>query len=483
MEINTLTDRLKTNQLRSWSKAVLQAGVEFDLTPLQIIDGKIPSGLRGSLYRNGPGRLGFKKQKVGHWFDGDGAVLGVHFTNQNASAVYRYVKTQGYQQEQKEQKLIFPGYGMVSPGPFWNRFGKSLKNTANTSVIALPDKVLALWEQGRPHALDLKSLKTIGIENLGRLSDKRPYSAHPKCDPQTGEIFNFGVEYGIKTLLHIYRSSRDGQIRKHSITRLNSFPMIHDFALAGRYIIFFIPPLNLNLLPFLAKLKSYSESLTWQPNLGTQILIFDRNTLELVSRNKTEAWFQWHYANAHAIADGSLIVDFVRYQDFSTNQHLTEMATGSTQTSAPGTFWQARLDPHTGKLISINQVFDRICEFPTVASNNVGKISRFTYFSLHKKKVNIGQEWFGSLGRFDHQTGKLTEADLGENCYLVSPTYADNQDSCEPGWILTIVFDGNLEQSQIWIFDAEESNLDPICKLLLPEIIPIGYHGTWRSDK
>ena len=480
--MNTLTNKPEKNKPKPWSKAVLQAGVEFDLTPLPIVDGKIPPGLRGSLYRNGPGRLGFEKQKVGHWFDGDGAVLGVHFTNKGASGVYRYVKTQGYQQEQKAQKLIFPGYGMVSPGSFLGRFGKSLKNTANTSVTALPDKLLALWEQGQPYALDLKSLETIGIENLGKLSNKLPYSAHPKSEPQTGELFNFGVEYGIKTLLHLYRSSRNGQIKKHSMTPLKGFPMIHDFALAGQYIVFFISPLNLNVLPFLAKLKSYSESLTWQPDLGTQILIFDRNTLKLISRNRTEAWFQWHFANGYTVADGSLIIDFVRYQDFFTNQHLTEMATGLTQTSAPGTFWQARLDPRTGKVISMNQVLDRVCEFPTVVGANVGKISRFTYFSLHKKEVDIGQEWFGSLGRFDHQTENLTEAELGKNRYLVSPVYADNQENCEPGWILTIVFDGDLEQSQVWIFDAEEPNLEPICKLLLPEIIPIGYHGTWRSD-
>jgi len=40
----------------------------------------IPEGLRGSLYRNGPARLERGGVRVGHWFDGDGAILAVHFT-------------------------------------------------------------------------------------------------------------------------------------------------------------------------------------------------------------------------------------------------------------------------------------------------------------------------------------------------------------------------------------------------------------------
>lgn len=149
---------------KAWSKAVAQPAKEFALTPLPVLEGKIPEGLKGSLYRNGPGRLERGGQRVGHWFDGDGAILAVHFTNKGASAVYRYVQTEGYQQETAAGAFVYPNYGMTAPGFFWNNWGKDVKNAANTSVLALPDKLLALlWEGGKPHALTRQNNSFLSI--------------------------------------------------------------------------------------------------------------------------------------------------------------------------------------------------------------------------------------------------------------------------------------------------------------------------------
>jgi len=37
--------------------------------------------------------------------------------------------------------------GMTAPGPIWNQWLKPINNVANTSVLALPDKLLALWRR------------------------------------------------------------------------------------------------------------------------------------------------------------------------------------------------------------------------------------------------------------------------------------------------------------------------------------------------
>ena len=42
---------------KTWAHAISQPAKEFPLSQLPIISGKIPQGLRGTLYRNGPGRL------------------------------------------------------------------------------------------------------------------------------------------------------------------------------------------------------------------------------------------------------------------------------------------------------------------------------------------------------------------------------------------------------------------------------------------
>jgi carotenoid cleavage dioxygenase-like enzyme len=468
---------------KTWAKAIAKPATEFALTPLSILAGAIPAGLRGSLYRNGPGRLERGGQRVGHWFDGDGAILGIHLTERGASGVYRYVQSEGYQAEEAAGKFLFSSYGMLPPGPVWERFGKGTKNSANTSVIALPDKLLTLWEGGQPHGLDLQTLETFGLEDLGALARGLPYSAHPKRDPQTGEIFNFGVLPGKNATLNLYRSEASGKIVQQGSLELEGVPMIHDFVLAGQYLVFLIPPVRMSPLPVLARLKSFSDALSWQPEIGTQILVFDRDTLALVSRGEAEPWYQWHFGNGYQAMDGALVIDFIRYEDFQTNQFLKEVASGVTQTEAKGTLWQLRLDPKTGKVQQIQEVCARSAEFPSVHPREVGRPSRYTYLSIRRSGTSISQELFDAIGRFDYQTGTLTEANLGDYRYPMEPIYAPDVSNPDQGWILTVVFDGSSQSSEVWIFNSEHLDEPPICRMALPTVIPFGFHGTWNPAK
>ncbi|MCY7393519.1 MAG: carotenoid oxygenase family protein [Leptolyngbyaceae cyanobacterium CAN_BIN12] len=474
-----MTTTLRPVQTPTWATAVLQPAQPFAPTSLTVLSGAIPAGLRGSLYRNGSATLERGGQRMGHWFDGDGGILGVHFTDAGATGVYRYVQTAGYQLEEKAGKLILASYGMVPAGPLWQRFNKDVKNTANTSVIALPDKLLALWEGGEPHALTLDTLETIGLDDLGGLA-QHPYSAHPKRDPKTGAIFNFGVSTGAKSFLHVYCSDATGKIQRQNAILLNGLPMIHDFAIAGKYLVFCIPPVRLNVLPLIARIKSYSEALLWQPDKGTEILVVDQETLEVVSRTTTEPWYQWHFGNGYELPDGSITIEICRYKDFQTNQRLKEISTGSIQTAAVATLWHLWLDPLSGRVLDNQQVLDRSCEFPVTQPQDVGQPSRYTYLSVHRQATDVQTEVYDAIACFDHQTGTLTEANLGDQRYPMEPIYAPDAQNSEQGWILTVVYDGAMNASEVWIFDAARLDDEPVCCLALPAIVPLGFHGTWK---
>ncbi|MBW4509099.1 MAG: carotenoid oxygenase family protein [Scytonematopsis contorta HA4267-MV1] len=470
---------------KAWAAAIAEPAKEFSLTPLPNTSGNIPKGLRGTLYRNGPGRLERGGVQMGHWFDGDGAILGVHFTDRGASAVYHYVQTTGYKEETAANKLLYGNYGMTAPGGFWEKVSKSTKHVANTSVLALPDKVLALWEGGKPYALSLQHLETRGEDDLGGLQDGWTFSAHCKCDPQTGEIFNFGVEVGASPTLHIYKSTASGRIVQTAAHRLGSISMLHDFVFAGQYLVFFIPPVRLNIFPALLGLSSFSEALKWQPSKGTQILVIDRKTLKLISRSVAEPWFQWHFANGFVDESGTIIVDVVAYKDFQTNQYLKEVATGETKTSAVSALWRIYLNPQTGKVIKKEEVLDKHCEFPVVPQRRVGQYSPYTFLNVHRPCLSATsestQELFGAIARVDNQNCSVTIADCGENRYPSEPIYAPDTENPEKGWVITVVYDGNSHGSEVWVFDADRLNEEAVCKLELPGVVPHGFHGTWKS--
>lgn len=466
-----------------WGKAIASPGQEFPLSPLTVIAGQIPDGLRGSLYRNGPGRLERGRRRVGHWFDGDGAILAVHFTGQSATGTYRYVQTAGYQAETEAGTLLWGGYGMTPPGPLWQRWGKPLKNAANTSVLALPDRLLALWEGGPPYALDLQTLDTVGVDDLGQPTAGLTYSAHPKRDPRTRDIYNFGVAMGPTATLNLFRSDASGRILQQGSVALAGLPLVHDFVLAGPYLVFCVPPVQINLLPAALSWCSFSDAMSWRPDQGTQLIIVDRDTLEVVSRGQTDPWFQWHFSNGYGEADGTVVLDLVRYADFQTNQYLKEVATGQTQTLASGRLWRLRLDPQTGRMLSQDVLIDRGCEFPVVPPQQVGQADSDIYLAMHRADADLRREVFGAIARFSAATDTLTVADLGPYRYPSEPIFAPDAVDPTRGWVLTVVFDGKANTSEVWIFDSEQLQHEPVCRLALPTVVPLSFHGTWQPAK
>jgi carotenoid cleavage dioxygenase-like enzyme len=417
---------------------------------------------------------------VGHWFDGDGAILAVHFTGAGATGIYRYVQSREFQQEERAGKFLYGGYGLLPTGSFWNRFTRGTKNAANTSVLAFGrDRLLALWEGGHPHALDPETLATLGLDDLESLPPSIPFSAHPKRDGQTGEVYNFGISFGKTAMLNVMRVDIQGHLRQRNQFALDGFPLVHDFVMAGRYLVFLISPVRLNLLPALARVKSFGDSFEWKPALGTQVWVIDRETLQLISRSETDPWFQWHFGNGAIDPAGNIVVDVARYSDFQTNQFLKEISTGATQTVSTPTLWQVEINPASGQVTRNLQLLDCDCEFPIVNPAEVGQPWRYTYLTVHRPDTPKPSV-FDAIARFDQHTGELCQASLGQNCYPVEPIYAPDAEERDRGWIVSVVYDANADKSEVWVWDSDRIDDAPVCRLALPEVIPIGFHGTWR---
>ena len=83
-----------------WASAFRNVGRELSNEPLNASKGTIPADLRGTLYRNGPGRL----ERGGHWvhhpFDGDGMVTALSFEAGGVSLSNRFVRTEGWLAEE-----------------------------------------------------------------------------------------------------------------------------------------------------------------------------------------------------------------------------------------------------------------------------------------------------------------------------------------------------------------------------------------------
>src|ERR1017187_5867100 len=61
-----------------------------------LMTGRLPAGLRGTLFRNGPARHERGGQRYGHRWDGDGMVQRFSFSDRGVSHLGQYVHTEKY---------------------------------------------------------------------------------------------------------------------------------------------------------------------------------------------------------------------------------------------------------------------------------------------------------------------------------------------------------------------------------------------------
>ena len=125
-----------------------------------IVEGELPSALRGIFTRNGPNPQ-FTPAGAYHPFDGDGMVHALYFEDGAVRYRNRWVESAGLLAERRRGRAC---YGSVSeflstPQDVIEEAG-FMKNNANTHFVRHGGRYLALMEAGKPTELT-RELKTV----------------------------------------------------------------------------------------------------------------------------------------------------------------------------------------------------------------------------------------------------------------------------------------------------------------------------------
>ena len=134
------------NQAPSCHGGLENLDEEYDYW-IEDVTGSVPEALRGTFFRNGPGRQRIGGKPYGHWFDGDGMLCAFTFTNGRVHFRNRYVRTPKYVEETAAQAVRYRGFGTQVPGGWKNNVLRMPANPANTNTV---------WHGG--HLLALKRL-------------------------------------------------------------------------------------------------------------------------------------------------------------------------------------------------------------------------------------------------------------------------------------------------------------------------------------
>ena len=444
--------------------------LEGEITDL-VVRGELPRELDGTLWRNGPNPQ-FPPRGAYHWFDGDGMIHALRFSGGRASYRNRWVRTARFQLERAAGEALFGG--LADLGASDPRVAQALTspNAANTNIVWHAGRLLALWEGGPPHALDPRTLDTLGPHDFaGRLAGAM--TAHPKLDPESGEMHFFG--YGVvEPFLRYHVVDAAGRLVRSEEIDVPVPTLMHDFVVTKRHVIFLVCPATFRL----ENVEKTGSPIGWEPGLGTQIGVMPRDGGSRDVRwFRTEASYVFHVLNAYE--DGERIVaDVCRYARLPLFQ-AGEAVEGQQELSARLTRWTLDL---AGGSVKEERLDDLASEFPRFDERRAGLSYRHGYAAA----IVPGAEpaaGFDAIVHWDLATGRRREHPLPAGDAAGEPIFVPRRADAEEGdgFLLAVVYRGTERRSDVLVLDAQNVAAEPLAMVELPHRIPFGFHGNWGA--
>jgi len=245
---------------------------EVDIRDCEV-EGEIPDSLAGAFYRVGPDFQYPPRCPQNIPFDGEGHVAMFRFTEGHVDLRTRYVRTQRYKAQEAARRSL---YGMYR-NPFTDDpsvKGRS-RGTANTHVVFHAGKLLALKEDSPPVVMDPHTLETLDDYcTFGGKLTSRTFTAHPKFDPETGEMLAFGYEATGEASddVAVYAIDRRGRVTWEAWIKVPYVGMLHDFAVTQRHVAFLLIPYATDL----EQMKLGGVHFSWDAQLPTWLGVMRR---------------------------------------------------------------------------------------------------------------------------------------------------------------------------------------------------------------
>lgn len=450
--------------------------------PLECVEGWVPDFVRGAYYLNGPGRFRLDHLSYKHWLDGDGMVTRLRFDAQGVHLKNRYIRSTKFVSEQEAGRPLFRTFGTSFHESRLNRVNNGLESPVNVSVYPFGERLLAFGEQGLPWELDLEGLDTRGQFTFnGRLNDASPFAAHPKIDPATGTMFNFGIFFSSQApRLYFYCLGPEG-LRYRKGVPLPYSCSVHDFTLSEHYAIFYLSPYLLDIKSFLQDGRTVMDSLSWEPERGSRLLILDRASGEAVASLPMGNRYCLHLINSFEQGE-RLFVDLLEFDEPIYRQYQT--IPNLFQTVPHGGPVRLVVDLQSKELVERTEVqYPQAPDFPAIDPRlAMQSYEEFWMLGLSATGTN-GRKFFDQLAHASWKQTSVTDVyQAPPGCYLGGEPVFVGDPHGGKGVVLCQEFDTRRLKSYFLLFDADRIGTGPVARLLLDHPFYLGFHATFKPD-
>lgn len=446
------------------------------------VEGEIPRDIDGAFFRavHDPAYVPMRDDDV--VLSRDGMIGKVEFRDGRVNCAIRYVQTERFLAEQKAGRGLFGRYR----NPFTDdpSVAGVDRTVANTTPYYHAGRLFMSKEDGLPYRVDPTSLKTLGRWNYGGTLRSLTLTAHPKIDPDTGELFLFGYEAdGLASPTIAYCIiSPQGELVSEQWFDAPYCAMMHDFAITKDHAIFTVYPTKADL----QRLKEGGPHWIHDPEGESFIGIMPRHgeVTEMVWFKGPPGVHSYHVMNAWS--EGSKVhLD----QCMASTNLIPFIASDSGIAGPPQgglTRWTMDLaDPGAG---ITERPLGPFGEMPLIAHADTGKdYRRGWYLTVDPARMTHlangpGDFAFNLLVRVGFPDGALSFYGEGAGYSFNEPVLVPAVDPDHGGWLLMmvdrVIAPGYIAQ-EVWILDADDIERGPVAKVEMPFRTCGQVHGTW----
>ncbi|MEH6588637.1 MAG: carotenoid oxygenase family protein [Halioglobus sp.] len=437
------------------------------------VEGEIPSDLLGAFMRNGP-NIAWQPNHYVYPADGDGMIHAVYFKDGRVHYRNRWVRTAGFQVEEKLQHSCYGSVGRIympdeetlaAGGP-----PSPLKNLSNTNIVYHGDKLMALWEVGNAYEL-ANDLTTIGEWDYdGELVPGDGLTAHPKICGRTGELVTCTQRWDAP----FYTLRIMDKQGKQTLSKVIDMPdraVMHDLQICGDYVVIFYPPAFTNLEAGMTG----GDPFIWNGDQPTRICAIPRDGGEPVWFEKS-TFFSWHFTNGFQSGD-KLYVDYVwmATPPFSLDPN-------SGLESQTRNMHRMTLDLKTGE-VTDEKVGPTYCEFGRADDRLCGLPYQYGFAAASTQSWSDGpNHGYNGTIAYAMDSGKSQFWDYGEGCNAGEPVHVPSPDSDkeEDGYLMSYVY-SPTEGAFLSILSAGHVERGPLARIFIPSRVPNGFHANWMN--